>query len=374
MNNLLKIFKINFLSIIAIPFLFISTTSKMLAKALEKMTVMITTTFYAVLFLLFFHYVSIPHSTVEVFKFILLLLLYLVLIFATSFLFLHLLSGLLAIVWNATMNIFDSIYRTTYQYYLSMLEICQRDYSYICLNKSTKFKMICCLFYSLLRFLNCTIMLFLHYSLFLSIATCLFAAIYTIFRINQKVHKIFGYNLIIFLKKFDTFSLVYGFISILCIFAIIVVALISLGIEWNEWSNEMQMTKPEYHKRIEEIKSELKEANSSLYAVEPYRSYMADLAFHADGLSGLENSIDAILSAQNDPLLHSLWSRYVINIQEISAVCSPEEGEPTKEDFNIMIPRIQKLERQKREIDHIISRIKLPATEEAPTPEPATES
>ena len=133
----------------------------------------------------------------------------------------------------------------------------------------------------------------------------------------------------------------------------------------------MQMTKPEYHKRIEEIKTELKEADASLYAVEPFRSYMADLSYHADSLSEMESQIDTVLSAQNDPLLHSLWSRYVINIQEISAVCSPDEGEPTKEDFNIMIPRIQKLDRQKREIDHIISRADLL---DAPAAEPVAES
>jgi len=65
MEKTFKIFKINFLSIIALPLLLIATASKLIAKALEKVSVIISMLFLTILLILGFEIFKNPQSSFQ---------------------------------------------------------------------------------------------------------------------------------------------------------------------------------------------------------------------------------------------------------------------------------------------------------------------
>jgi len=340
MKKILRILKINILSLLALPILLVATVSKLTAKAAEKLGLMLGMGMLTLVIGLIFEAIKKPEGILQ----------WLVLIIAfvlIGFVFLLLLQLLIVVaiaVYGFVIAFFNGIYEFTYMWYLKLFEGCQADFQRIN-TPDNKGHYAACLFYTLLLGFNKLIVGFISISLYLAMGASAVFVIASLVSMNSRVSAALGIHLFAFLGKCDTFTLVYGIVMFLSCMATVVVTLMSLGIEWHEWAQELKMTSEqygEYVKQIQESKLEAEEQRAS----EQEQRYVDKLSEHLKGVERLEKDVESCLAANNNPVLRSTWSDYLRALTDITGVVNKHKGNVPEKVFKKLMPQIDALDRQ----------------------------
>ena len=240
MGTFFKIIKINILSLLALPLLLVATVSKLIAKALEKLAVSLGMIFLAVIVVMGFEFFKHPTEGIKA-------VLYMVGFFVTCFIIIagivlicKLAMATIQLVWSYVIRFFDRIYDGTYGAFLQLFECCKEDYASFVTDDNKALYGFLCFAFTILRFIDKLIVLIISFALPASVVCSILLVGGTLLWANRTVQKTFGIGLFTFIGKFDTFSMIYGIVLYVAAMSMIIVVLLSLGVEWFEWAQELR--------------------------------------------------------------------------------------------------------------------------------------
>lgn len=362
LKKLIKVIKINILSILALPLLLIATVTKLVARAFDKAVIIIKMLLVMLVVIAAFELLKNPESILQTIAYLIAVLLLGGLLIALLFWILSLISTFLAVIWKMIIAFFEGIYNLSFSGYLKLSEICEADYLIISLKGSKVGNGFLCLFYSLLKGVNKLISGIVSLSFLLSIILSTGMVIGSLLYSNQQVKEAFGLNLFQYLGKFDAFSVVYGIVLYVALLAAAITILVSLGMEWYEWSRELHMTSEEYTdyiRQLQENKIRMEEQEIADTALnDENAAYAESLKTQINTIETLGNSINEVQSQKENAMLRNSWTEYLRDLMELAESCnSYKKGVPYNE-FQKMIPKIQGLEKQKNEIEQLVAKLK----------------
>lgn len=358
MEKVLKIIKINVLSLIALPLLLVATACKLIAKALEKIAVILGMGLATWMLSLLFDFIKNPKEGFQLVMNILVYMLIFGLIILVVYLLVTIAAAVVISVWNAIIGFFNSIYNATYVGFLNLYAICEDDYQYISLNGKKVQNALICLFYTILHGINQVIITVISFALPASYILSALVVIGSVWSINSHMQKVLGLNFFQYLGKLDLFSAIYGVVMLVAILAIFVVVLLSLGIEWHEWAQELRMTSSELSGNIKDLqKSKYKFEKGAEDNGETGNAYMKIVEEHVAGLDTLGNMVEEVLNAKDNALLRSTWGNYFRNLEAIVDECSKHRKGISSEKFRKLIPQIQLLEKQRSEVKEMAEKL-----------------
>lgn len=351
MEKFIKILKINLLSIIALPLLLIATAAKLIAKALEKVAVILSMLFLTLLLVLGFEFFKNPGSHFQALLYLLVFLVICSLIVAVFIILMRLAAAIITTIWSTIIGFFEVIYDWTYTGFLKLFATCENDYQYISLNGRRTQNAMLCLFYTILRFVNKLIVTVISFALPASIILSLLLVGGSLFSANSQIKSTFGINLIDFVGKFDTFSIVYGIVMYIAMIAMVVIVLLSLGIEWYEWAQELRITGEELSADIEDLQqNDLHLEQDDDDDSETEDAYMRNLEEHMESLDSLGDMVEEVLASKDNALLRSTWGNYFRNLSDIVDECAKYRKGIPLDKFKRLVPRIQQLEKQRDDV------------------------
>ena len=366
MEKVFKIIKVNLLSIIALPLLLLATACKLIAKALEKLPVILGLLIFTGLIALGFEFVKNPNSGMNVIAGMIVAILLAGLIIAVLILIVRLAAAIVSVIWYTIIAFFDALYNVTYTGFLKLFAICENDYQYINLNGKKGLNACLCLFYSILRIVNAVIVTVVSFALFASIALSIVIVGGSLIGMSSNFQKTFGLNIFQAAARYDTFSLVYGIVMFICIMAIFVVVLLSLGIEWHEWAMELKFTGEELTENIRELQNNdwalEQRSDADGNSAVPDAAMIAslnNLNDHIASLNALGDQVESVLAVKDNTLLRSTWGNYYRNLSEIAEECSKYKKGIPADRFKQLIPQIGQLDRQREEVSKLADKLKL---------------
>lgn len=352
MGNILKILKINALSLLALPLLLLATMCKLIAKAMDKLALMFGMSSLTLLIYFIFEAIKQPEGFLQWFL--------LVLVFAVvGFLLVAIIYALIRfgmVVWNAITGFFNNAYEVTYMSYLKFYETCTTDFEALNGEAPKKGYLAACLFYTIVLGLNKVIITFITISLYLAIGGSVVFVVATLLSLNSNISKTLGINLFTYIANCDTFTKIYGIVFLLAYMATVVIVLLSLGLEWHEWAMELKMTGEQYKEHVQQLQDKKLEAENTVSDKD--KKYMDKLSKHLNEVEKLEPEVERILAAGDNPVLRSAWSDYLKALTNITHTFnSRKEGIPITK-FKKLIPKIDALDKQCENIKRLLARRK----------------
>ena len=357
MEKTLKILKINALSLVAIPLLLLATFFKLVAKAFEKITIFLV---LGVIALILFAYLSLAMMPKNIGEVIIVLLCILIL-FALMFFLVGWLFGLISViaiaVWNGIIKVFDNLYETTYNAYLSLFTSCEEDYQILSLNGRKGPNAVACLFFTILKGLSLLITTLVTLSLVIGITASVGIVLITLFDLNKNVKTAFGMNFFKYMAKCQLHDVIFGILIYVVIMGMIITCIMAMAMEWYEWGKELRITGKEISDEVTDlIKSDLKMASGSSDEVERNLEYMRTLEDHLATLEPLSEKVTNILDQKDNPLLRSYWGIYMRNLSPLVEECSGKKT-PTAARFKQLIPQIQLLDGQRSDVQKLANKL-----------------
>lgn len=352
MGKLLKIIKINILSLIALPLLLVATASKLIAKALEKIAVIVSMTFLTLGLGLLFAIIKNPNGFLMILAYCVICLF---LIFI-AYLIIHFCWTIVTLIWTYIVLIFSLIYEYAYLGYLKLYDVCTADYALLNLKGEKKSHAVFCFLYSVLKGLNRVIILFASASLYLAFAASAILVIASLADLSHDIRSTFGINLFTYLSGFDTFSLVEGIVMYLAIMATVIVTLIALGIEWHEWAMELKMTSDEYSEYVKQLQQ--KELDVADMEQDEDNETLEKLNRHLEQVETLQKEVDDALVLSDNPILRSSWSEYLHSVTDILETINSYDGKVPYKAFKKLVPQIERLDKLKETIQKTVDRQK----------------
>lgn len=365
MEKFFKVLKVNLLSIIALPLLILATVCKLIAKAMEKLPVIIGILVFTGLLALGFEFVRNPDSGMNVIAGIIVAFIVAGLIILVLIAIARLAAAVVSVIWYTIIAFFDAIYNVTYTGFLKLFAICENDYQYISLNGKKGLNAVLCLFYTVLRVINRIIVTIVSFALFASIALSILLIGGALIGLSSDYQKDFGLNLFQAAARFDTFSLIYGIVMFICIMAVFVVVLLSLGIEWHEWAMELKVTSDELTENIRELQSydwsvaSAGQGTDTALPDETVTACLNNLNEHIAGLNTLGSQVESVLADKDNTLLRSTWGNYFRNLSEIADECSGYKNGIPVDRFKQLIPQIRQLDRQRDDVSKLADKLQL---------------
>lgn len=366
MAKLLKILKINILSLAAIPLLLLATAFKLIAKSLEKIPLLIGLSIAASIILSLSSFSSAMESILTVIAVIIAGFILFGLIMVLLFWIFTLISSLVTLIYTLVVGCFEGLYGASYNGYLFLFTACESDYQVLSLNGKKTANAFICPFYSILRALSWLITTIVSFSLPAGIILSAGLVITTLYDLNRNVRTAFGLNLIQFVQKIQPASIIGGIFIYLAVMVICITAIMSFALEWYEWAQDLKMSGRAIAEDIAQLqKQEFKmEAGIPEEWMENNGKYLLALEDHYNSLNSLGNQVQDILSKKDSPLLRSSWGTYIRSLNDLSEECSSKNG-ISPEQFKKLIPRIQLLDRQREDVckmaDKLTAELRSPA-------------
>lgn len=359
MEKIIKILKVNILSLIALPLLLIATASKLTAKALEKVAVIIGMLVLTLFLILGFEFVKNPSGGLET---VIMLVVICVIGFVFVMIFMLIMSlaaSFITLIWTAVISFFEIIYDFTYTGFLNLYAICESDYQYIDLSGNKVANAVFCLFFTILHVINKLIITVISFALPASFILSGLLIVGSLVSMHLELKDTFGIGLLQFVGKFDTFSAVYGIVMYIAIMATFIVVLLSLGIEWHEWAQELKMTSDELDENIRSLQeNDWHMARDAEASTDTGDAYIQNLEEHIQSLEPLGDMVEAALAAKDNALLRSTWGNYFRNLSNIVDECSKYKNGIPLDKFKKLIPRIQQLEKQREEVKSMAEKLR----------------
>lgn len=239
MNNVLKVLKINVLALIAFPFLLIATGAKLLSKAIEKSIELIKIAAISIGVICIFEFVR---GFSESSDLVLLILLIMVMIGALIAVFMILLSiaaAVIAAVISLLIGAMEILYLACYSIFSLTYNVSKADYETLSQDTSSVTKGVCFL-YHIVHYTNIVITFLAKNAFTIMLLASSGVVIGSGLFINSLSQRDYGINIFSFIKLFPTFEIIYGVVLFLTVTLGISSMLVTLGLEWSEWGEEME--------------------------------------------------------------------------------------------------------------------------------------
>ena len=357
MNAVIKILKINGMSLLALPLLLVATFFKLLAKAFEKITIFLAMGFFALVLIFLLTSGLVPKDIVGFIA----VIVGVIAVFGVSILvlswILSLISGVMMVIWSAIISLFDNLYEISYNWYLSLFTSCEADYRILSINGKKVPNAIACIFFTILKGVSwlITTTVSLSYILASIFSVCL--VIFTLISGNHRLKHDFGMNLIQYTEHCQLHSILFGIFIYVVIVGIIIVGVMALASEWYEWGQELRMTSNEISKKVTDlVKSDLKMATGTSEEVEGNLTYLKKLEEHLDSLEPLSAQVTSVLDQKDNPLLRSYWGIYMRNLNPLVDECSDRKSIDIRR-FKQLIPQIQMLDKQRDDVQKLVNKL-----------------
>ena len=356
MKTVLKILKINLLSIIALPLLLIATLSKLIAKALEKFMLLFGMTLTIGVIMLLFELVRDPKST---FQGMILLVICLVIggiIVAAMLYILSLISKVCMVVINAVIAGFLFVYELVYGGYAHLYSICKTNYEEIGTDSKAIVNGSRCIFYTILSGVNKSIVFLVTHALKIFIVCSVVLVAGSILGLNMYFNRELGVGIFSYLSLFNAYEIVYGVVVYVAVIGSLIVWMISLGIEWNEWGEEMKLATTDYEMYSSVVLEHHIEANEEKYEK---HSYILDN--HLQDYENFLRENGPLVQESDDMVLKSNYGQYITAMNQlVETITENSQNDAIPEKvFESMIDTIDKLDDLKKSITKKVDKLKL---------------
>ena len=363
--NAFRVIKINVLALAAFPLLILATVIKLLAKAMEKLLTIIGTVVIIGGIALIFELAKNPGDFFQG------LVMFLVIMFIGGIftaLIIWVLTMISAVVMggvNLVIGVVNALYELLYAGYTALYHICYEDYCL--LDMWGRARIGSCFFYSLLRVFNRVIIFFATHAIKVLAAVSVVVVAYSLIDANAGIQATFGLHLFAYLKLFSLYEIVYGVVLYLAFLAGFVILLISLGVEWSEWGEEMSLSTSDYEKYIQSMKSEYTAMNQerlgipdevSRKRIEKCNRYMELLNAHMDTFGGFLKDIGPVVEKSEDYILRANRGQYITDLHEITERLKQCGGKVPLDEFEGLIPRIEQIDALKKRIEQQVQQIR----------------
>lgn len=366
MAKVLKILKINILSLAAIPLLLLATAFKLIAKSLEKIPLLIGLFIASSIILSLSSFSTTLESIATVIAVIIAGFILFGVVLLLLFWIFSLISSLVMLLYTLVVGSFDGLHSAAYNGYLFLFTVCESDYQFLSLNGKKTANAFLCPFYSILRALSWLITTVISFSLPAAVVLSIGLVVTSLYSLNRNVQTAFGLNLIQFAQKSQPASVIGGIFIYLAVMAICITAILSFALEWYEWAQDLKMSGQEISDDIAQLqKQEFKMTDDIPEEwLENNGKYLRTLEEHLSSLSPLGDQVQDILSKKDSALLRSSWGTYIRNLNDLTEECSSKNG-IAPEQFKKLIPQIQQLDRQRDDVrrmaDKLTAELRSPA-------------
>ena len=355
--ELLTALKINILSIVSLPFLFVATIAKMTEKALAK----IKTVFIMLLLtVLTFTIVMISNNRSilpDNLKTVMIIVAVTGVVLAGLGVIFKVVSVIYKIITAGVRMIFDTIYKGSYSLYMSLMNMATADYYDLCDYTSPVITVICCIFYHLNKLVNVFIRAFVRVSLFIFVIVSGGFAYLWYSKIAGAVNETFGLSLKEYLNGFGTWSLISSVMLFVVIVADVAVILISLGMEWTKWSGELSFDEDDQDRYMDMLEDDEESFETlSIEQDDENLEYYEIVSDHLGGAGDLMEEIRRAQVIQNNPLLENTSNEYFRSLSDITGAISKSNGHMDPMEFAGLKPFIKHLDRLRDGLYKIIDR------------------
>ena len=363
MKTVLKIIKINLLSIVALPLLLIATLSKLIAKALEKFILLFGMTLTIGVIMLLFELMRNPKNTLQGMILLVICLVIGGLLVAGILFVLSLISKVCMKVVNVVIKCFLVIYELVYGGYAQLFNICKNDYEEIGVDSKAIVNGSRCFFYTILSIVNKSIVFLVTHALKIFIACSVTLVIGSLISLNMYFNGQLGVGLFAYLGLFNAYEVVYGVVVYIATVGSLVVWMISLGIEWNEWGKEMNLATTDYamYSSVVLEHGETMEKSHIETNGEKYEKHSYILDSHLQDYERFVKENGPLVQKSDDMVLKSSYGQYITAINQLveSISQNSEEDAIPEKVFEGLIDTIDKLDELKKSISKKVSRLKL---------------
>ncbi len=366
MKKILKIVKINILAIVALPLLLLATAAKLAAKALEKTVTIIGAVFILLGISIIFEIFKNPSGWLNGIFMVIVVLVIGGIFTAIAIWILSLVSAVVMAVVSLIISLLNGIYELIYAGYTALYHTCKTDYAAVSQGGNGLVNGLCCLFYTLLRVVNRVIILFVTHAIKIFILASAVLVIGSLVMCNQYTQSQFGIGMLAYIKLFSTFPIIYGVTMYVAFFIAVVVIMISLGIEWSEWGREMEMSTGDYESYLSYIMESTEEIGAGNFQnvdaaddkrLEKCLRYQEILQRHITEIEDFSQRISVLVDESDNYILRSSWGEYFPKLQETVEGVTKYKGNVPMDEFEKLIPLIDRLEELKQTIEKQAARI-----------------
>lgn len=359
MANILKVLKINFLSLLALPFFLLTILAQLLMKAVQKTMVFIG--LGAALFALFLLNLLFNNpggflDGLGTFFAILIVFGSIILIVAgILFLFGTVAAALVTAVISLLTTILDSAFHLCHNLYCQLFDICRRDHSALTADSASPALRLTCPFFYLMKGLNALIVFLLSIAGPLAICASIGIIGYLVYSVHRFTSQSFGLGIFAYLKLFPTVNVVFSVLYFVVVALGIATALVTLGMEWMEWGKLLKFSTQNYQEyrntlleqsmQMDAPLSPLAESGSTGDAAK-CQEYMDSLQLLLNEAESLQQQVDAVMNIKPDPALAYDFAEYMSLLEKILADFSKYKKEIPCHDFEtLFIPEIKKAQK-----------------------------
>lgn len=354
MGNFIRVIKVNIYSIIALPFLILATVFKLVAKALQRLKVIFSMALITGVVLLIFAVLKDPGRIIEYIKSGLGIAVAFGIVLLVLKIAFSVVSFIMTTLYHLVIELFETLYRVTFGVYQNLELGCRNDFEYLRLTGPTFLYMVLCSLYVVLRLINFLIKAFINLSLLLFLISSAGFAFYLYYDTNRRIQETFGLTFAEYFSKFTTMSKVESVILYFILVADVFVVLVSLGLEWKEWANELTLGDDDYDryaKQFEEYDEYMDEIETE--ENEGYE-YFISVDEHLGDVTAFLGDVREAMELGDNPLLENACNEYLRNLSEISDEIAARNGKISSDELTRLKPYIRQLDKQK---DNIIKMI-----------------
>jgi len=355
--KILSIIKINLCALLAIPLLLLATCFRLITKAFEKIPVFLIEGLVIFVVVGMISVLKLPKNMGELIWHIILACIVIGIILALVGWVFSLISAIAMLIYNFLLACIDNLHSITYSGYLYLETVCERDYQLLSLNEKTWVNAVICPFYTLLKGLNRLIIIVISFSIPASVVLSIAFVAILLGDLNRNTKKVFGLNLLQFMKKCAPYSTGTGILLLFILICTVVITMFALAFEWTEWANELKVSSEEIKEDLAQlIDSELQGISESSEDAEPYMKYIDILQSHVDRLEGLGDQVQLLLEKDDNALLRNYWNAYMRNLQPLVEDFSADGG-ITLQKLKQRIPQIQMLDKQREDVRRMADKL-----------------
>ena len=174
--------------------------------------------------------------------------------------------------------------------------------------------------------------------------------------LNMYFNRELGVGIFSYLSLFNAYEIVYGVVVYVAVIGSLIVWMISLGIEWNEWGEEMKLATTDYEMYSSVVLEHHIEANEEKYEK---HSYILDN--HLQDYENFLRENGPLVQGSDDMVLKSNYGQYITAMNQlVETITENSQNDAIPEKvFESMIDTIDKLDDLKKSITKKVDKLKL---------------
>ncbi len=363
--NVLKIIKINLLALLAFPLLLVATVVKLIAKAMEKILLIIGTVLVLGVLVLALEVLKEPGNILTGIAYLIAIMILGGIVIALIIWILSLISSIAIAFVELIINVINAVYELIYMGYAGLYHICYEDYC--TLEMSPGGKRGSCFIFTCLRIINRIIVFFATHALKVLAVITVAVVVYCVARSNAYINNVFGMSLIAYLKLFSVFEVIAGIIIYVAVLAAFAIVMLSLGVEWSEWGEEMSLNTSDYEKQVKELVNGYGELGNGNVLAQPgmdakrmgrYNHYIDTINYHIRGMENFLQEVRPVAEKSEDYILRANSGQYITDFFEIVEELNKYGDTVPVEVLEKLMPKIDKIDELHKKVEQQMEKIK----------------